>query len=240
MYLRDGLSEKSVKLLQNKIAVIEDVKDVKFIGKDEALKNMKKKLGASLELDDIGTNPLPDSFEINMLDYEKIPAAAERIRSLEGVEDVRYGEDIAKNLISLNHAVRAAGFIIVLSLIAATVFIVSNTIRITVYARRREISIMQLVGAENWFIRWPFVIEGILHGLIGSLVAAAILMSAYSKFLPNMLSALPFLTMVKPSSLFLRIFFMLVGTGVLVGVAGSWISVNKYLKNFVSRTKYYV
>ncbi len=240
VYLRDGLSEKSVKLLQNKIAVIEDVKDVKFIGKDEALKNMKKKLGASLELDDIGTNPLPDSFEINMLDYEKIPAAAERIRSLEGVEDVRYGEDIAKNLISLNHAVRAAGFIIVLSLIAATVFIVSNTIRITVYARRREISIMQLVGAENWFIRWPFVIEGILHGLIGSLVAAAILMSAYSKFLPNMLSALPFLTMVKPSSLFLRIFFMLVGTGVLVGVAGSWISVNKYLKNFVSRTKYYV
>lgn len=240
VYLRDGLSEKSVKLLQNKIAVIEDVKDVKFIGKDEALKNMKKKLGASLELDDIGTNPLPDSFEINMLDYEKIPAAAERIRSLEGVEDVRYGEDIAKNLISLNHAVRAAGFIIVLSLIAATVFIVSNTIRITVYARRREISIMQLVGAENWFIRWPFVIEGILHGLIGSLVAAAILMSAYSKFLPNMLSALPFLTMVKPSSLFFRIFFMLVGTGVLVGVAGSWISVNKYLKNFVSRTKYYV
>lgn len=240
VYLKEGLEKDDIKLLQNRIAVIDDVKSVRFISKDEALRNMKKKLGASVEVDDIGSNPLPDAFEVTMLDYEKIPDAAERIRKNEGVDEVKYGDDIAKNLISLNHAVRAAGVIIVLALIAATVFIVSNTIRITVYARRKEIAIMQLVGADNWFIRWPFVIEGILYGLIGSLSAAVILLVSYSNFLPEMLKALPFMALVKPSSLFLRISFMLVLTGVLVGVAGSWISVNKYLKNFVSRTKYYV
>lgn len=240
VYLKEGLEKDDIKLLQNRIAVIDDVKSVRFISKDEALRNMKKKLGASVEVDDIGSNPLPDAFEVTMLDYEKIPDAAERIRENEGIDEVKYGDDIAKNLISLNHAVRAAGVIIVLALIAATVFIVSNTIRITVYARRKEIAIMQLVGADNWFIRWPFVIEGILYGLIGSLSAAVILLVSYSNFLPEMLKALPFMSLVKPSSLFLRISFMLVLTGVLVGVAGSWISVNKYLKNFVSRTKYYV
>ena len=135
---------------------------------------------------------------------------------------------------------RVAGVIIVISLIAATVFIVSNTIRITVYARRREISVMQLVGAENWFIRWPFVIEGILYGLIGSILASVILAAAYSAFLPHILQALPFLTLVKPSALIFRTSFMIISTGILVGLSGSWISVNKYLKNFVSRTKYYV
>lgn len=240
VYLEDGLSEAEVKLLQNRIAVIEDVKEVRFISKEEALANIRVKLGTSIEIEDIGTNPLPDSFEVTMIDYNKIENAANLIKENSGVDEVRFGEDITKNLLSLSAAVRVAGVIIVISLIAATVFIVSNTIRITVYARRREISVMQLVGAENWFIRWPFVIEGILYGLIGSILASIILAAAYSAFLPHILQALPFLTLVKPSALIFRTSFMIISTGILVGLSGSWISVNKYLKNFVSRTKYYV
>lgn len=240
VYLEDGLSEAEVKLLQNRIAVIEDVKEVRFISKEEALANIRAKLGTSIEIEDIGTNPLPDSFEVTMIDYNKIENAANLIKENSGVDEVRFGEDITKNLLSLSAAVRVAGVIIVISLIAATVFIVSNTIRITVYARRREISVMQLVGAENWFIRWPFVIEGILYGLIGSILASIILAAAYSAFLPHILQALPFLTLVKPSALIFRTSFMIISTGILVGLSGSWISVNKYLKNFVSRTKYYV
>ncbi len=240
VYLEDGLSEAEVKLLQNRIAVIEDVKEVRFISKEEALANIRAKLGTSIEIEDIGTNPLPDSFEVTMIDYNKIENAANLIKENSGVDEVRFGEDITKNLLSLSAAVRVAGVIIVISLIAATVFIVSNTIRITVYARRREISVMQLVGAENWFIRWPFVIEGILYGLIGSILASVILAAAYSAFLPHILQALPFLTLVKPSALIFRTSFMIISTGILVGLSGSWISVNKYLKNFVSRTKYYV
>lgn len=240
VYLEDGLSEAEVKLLQNRIAVIEDVKEVRFISKEEALANIRVKLGTSIEIEDIGTNPLPDSFEVTMIDYNKIENAANLIKENSGVDEVRFGEDITKNLLSLSAAVRVAGVIIVISLIASTVFIVSNTIRITVYARRREISVMQLVGAENWFIRWPFVIEGILYGLIGSILASIILAAAYSAFLPHILQALPFLTLVKPSALIFRTSFMIISTGILVGLSGSWISVNKYLKNFVSRTKYYV
>lgn len=240
VFIDDGLQEEDIKILQNKIAVIPDVKDVKFISKDMALKKMRAKLGTALNLEDIGTNPLPDSFEVNMIDYEKISATAKQIERYDGISEVRYGEDITKNLLSLSKAVRLAGVIIVLSLIAATVFIVSNTIRITVYARRREISVMQLVGAANWFIRWPFVIEGILYGVVGSLAAILILSVAYNQFIPHIQQALPFLIMVKPSFLIVRVAEMLMFTGILVGVTGSWISVNKYLKNFVSRTKYYV
>lgn len=237
-YLEPNLDESSMKTLQNKIAVIPEVKDVKYISKDDALRKMRVKLGNRLELSDIGSNPLPDSFEINLTNYEKIPAAAELIKKNKGISEVRYGEDITKKLISLNKAVRVVGFIIVVSLISATIFIVSNTIRITVYARRREISIMQLVGASNWFIRWPFVIEGILYGLIGSGFAVLIIALAYSRFIPQINLALPFIVMVKPSVLILRMSYILVFTGAMVGIAGSWISVNKYLKNFVSRSKF--
>ena len=237
-YLEPDLDESSLKTLQNKIAIIPEIKDVKYISKDEALRKMRVKLGNRLEISDIGSNPLPDSFEINLTDYEKIPTTAEKIKENKEIAEVRYGENITKKLISLNKAVRIVGFIIVISLISATIFIVSNTIRITVYARRREISIMQLVGASNWFIRWPFVIEGILYGLIGSGIAVSILALAYSHFIPQINLALPFIIMVKPSVLVLRMAHILVFTGVAVGLVGSWISVNKYLKNFVSRSKF--
>jgi len=238
-YIEPGLSEQDVKILQNKIAVIPEVKGVKFISKEEALQKMRAKLGNRLELSDIGSNPLPDAFEVNLTDYEKIPNVADKIKENKSVTEVRYGEDITRKLLSLNKAVRIVGFIIVFSLIAATIFIVSNTIRITVYARRREISIMQLVGASNWFIRWPFVIEGILYGLIGSLLATAVLALAYVHFIPQINLALPFIIIVKPSVLITRMACMLIFTGVTVGLIGSWISVNKYLKNFVSRSKFY-
>ncbi len=239
VYIADDLPEGDIKTLQNKIAVIPEVKDVKFISKADALKRMRAKLGNRLELSDIGTNPLPDSFEVNLVDYEKIPQVAEKIKNNQGIAEVRYGENITRKLLSLNKAVRVAGLIIVFSLVAATIFIVSNTIRITVYARRREIGIMQLVGASNWFIRWPFVIEGVIYGLVGSLVAILALSAAYAKFIPQIHLAMPFIVMVKPSFLIPRMLCMLLFTGVFVGLTGSWISVNKYLKNFVSRSKHY-
>ena len=239
-YIRNGISKSDMKLLQNKIAVIKDVTDVKFISKDEALKNMRKKMGASLELEDIGENPLPDSFEIKIADYDKITEVADKIKLNSEIEDVKYGEDITKNLLSINKAVKTGGTLIILALMAATVFIVSNTIRITVYARRREIAVMQLVGATNWFIRWPFVLEGILYGFFGAISALIILSIAYSNFIPHILQALPFLTLVKPENLTFRLFFILMITGIFVGTVGSWISANKYLKNFISRSKYNV
>ncbi len=236
VYISDDIKdENEIKALQNKIAVIPEVRRVLYISKDEALIKMRKKLGNRLEISDIGTNPLPNSFEVSLQNFDKIPQTAAAIEKFSGVSEVRYGENITNKLLSLNSAVRLTGFIIVFALILATIFIVSNTIRITVYARRREISIMQLVGAANWFIRWPFIIEGIVYGLLGSLTAIIVLALAYEKFIPQFNNAMPFIIMVKPDFLILRMAILLIFTGVFVGIAGSWFSVNKYLKNFVSR-----
>lgn len=239
VYLQDHLADEDIQVLKNRIAVMPQVKSVKFVSADDALQVLRLKLGTQLELDDIGENPLPNSMEINLRDPEAIPQTAQSLKQYEGVDEVRYGENITRKLLSLNRAVRIAGFIIIVALMFATILIVSNTIRLTVYARRREISIMQLVGAANWFIRWPFILEGIAYGLTGSIAAVIVIAFAYIKFIPQIHQTMPFLMMVKPAFLIVRLSQVLIFTGVFVGMAGSWISVNKYLKNFVSRSKYY-
>lgn len=236
VYIKDDLTdEQQISELQNRIAVLSEVEHVAYISKEDALLRMRKRLGKKLALSELGANPFPNSFEVKLKDPEKIPLVASKIEKFSGVEEVKYGDNITGKLFSLNRAVRATGMIVVLSLIAATLFIVSNTIRITVYARRREISIMQMVGASNWFIRWPFVIEGIIYGLFGALTAALVLTLAYNKFIFQFNLAIPFIVMVKPSFLLPRVLSMTIFTGLAVGIAGSWFSVNKYLKNFVSR-----
>jgi len=137
---------------------------------------------------------------------------------------------VASKILTVNRAIHYVGLLILAALFLSTIFIVSNTIRLTVFARRKEIGVMQLVGAANWFIRWPFILEGVLQGLIGAVIAFFLLKISYFYYIPQVRGALPFLIVVDEKPLFGVIAFALIGTGIFVGAMGSVISINKFLR----------
>jgi len=230
VYLSDGMDEKQIGVLKSSLETTPHIDKIRFISREEALKNMKERLKNQFEISDIGKNPLPNSFEVIVNEPDRIPKVAAIIKTYPGVEKVRYGEKIAGKLLVINRAVHWIGIIIVLALFLSTLFIVSNTIRLTVFARRREIAVMQLVGAANWFIRWPFIMEGVLQGFLGALFSILLIKLIYAYFMPRIETALPFLTMVPFNSLFSTVTLILLGTGIFVGAVGSLISVNRFLR----------
>ncbi|MGV8119375.1 MAG: permease-like cell division protein FtsX [Candidatus Xenobiia bacterium LiM19] len=230
VYLSDGMNDRQIGILKSSLETTPHIDKIRFISKEEALKNMKERLKNQFEISDIGKNPLPNSFEVIVTEPDKIPKVAAIIKTYPGVDKVRYGEKIAGKLLVINRAVHWIGIIIVLALFLSTLFIVSNTIRLTVFARRREIAVMQLVGAANWFIRWPFIMEGVLQGFLGALISILLIKLIYAYFMPKIETALPFLTMVPFNSLFSTVSLILLGTGIFVGSVGSLISVNRFLK----------
>jgi len=230
VYISEGMNEKQIGILKSSLDTTPHIDKIKFISKDEALKLMKERLKNQFEISDIGKNPLPNSFEVIVTEPDKIPKVAAMIKTYPGVDKVRYGEKIAGKLLVINRAVHWIGMIIILALFLSTMFIVSNTIRLTVFARRREIAVMQLVGAANWFIRWPFIMEGVLQGFLGALISILLIRLIYSYFMPKIETALPFLTMVSFNSLFTTVSLIILGTGIFVGATGSLISVNRFLR----------
>ncbi|MHC9537950.1 MAG: permease-like cell division protein FtsX [Vulcanimicrobiota bacterium] len=230
VYLDDGMNEKQTGVLKSSLETTPHIDKIRFVSKEEALRNMKERLKNQFEISDIGKNPLPNSFEVIVTEPDKIPKVAAIIKTYPGVDKVRYGEKIAGKLLVINRAVHWIGIVIVLALFLSTLFIVSNTIRLTVFARRREIAVMQLVGAANWFIRWPFIMEGVLQGFLGALISILLIKLNYAYFMPRIEAALPFLTMVPFNSLFSTVSLILLGTGIFVGAVGSLISVNRFLK----------
>ncbi len=230
VYISDGMNDKQIGVLKSSLETTPHIDKIRFISKDEALKIMKERLKNQFEISDIGKNPLPNSFEVIVNKPDKIPNVAAVIKTYPGVDKVRYGEKIAGKLLVINRAVHWIGILIILTLFLSTLFIVSNTIRLTVFARRREITVMQLVGAANWFIRWPFIMEGVLQGFLGALISLLLIKLIYTYFIPRIETALPFLTMVSFNSLFSMVSIILLGTGIFVGATGSLISVNRFLK----------
>lgn len=229
-YLSEDVTEKQIRVLKSSLETTPHVVNVIFISKEMALNRLRVKMKNQLEISDIGKNPLPDSFEIKVDEPDKIPQVATILKNMPGIEKVRYGERIANKLITVNRAIHWVGFIIIAALLISTIFIVSNTIRLTVFARRKEIEVMQLVGAANWFIRWPFILEGILQGFLGSLISLIILEGVYAYFIPKFKAAMPFFIMVSPEIAFNTVNISLLGTGIFVGAVGSLISVNKFLR----------
>jgi len=175
-------------------------------------------------------NPLPDKFRIKVGVPEEVPAVAASVRRLRGIHNVVYGQTIVQRLLRLGVVLRRIGIGVIVVFLAVAGIIISNTIRLTVFARRREISIMQLVGATNLYIRIPFICEGLLDGLIGSLLAVAILAIARATLWPRLLEALPWITLnvtsLDPTVLVAEL--LLVGGA--VGVIASWISVGRHLR----------
>ena len=157
------------------------------------------------------------------------PSAPSQLQQLPGVETAKFGQEVVTHLFQLTRVLRIGGVLLIALLAVATLFIISNTIRITVFARRREVNIMKYVGATDWFIRWPFLLEGMLMGLIGGGIASAVLYQGYNAILVRIYATLAFFPMLPtwPTMGYLCGVLLIVGT--LIGALGSSISLRKFL-----------
>lgn len=231
-YLLDGLTAEETKEVEKITREISTVARVEYVSKAQALKTLQERLGDQKKiLDALGdSNPLPNYFLVTVKNSSDVKRTAEVIAEVYGVEEVKYGQDVATNLFELTHLVRVFGLILMAILALATVFIISNTIRLTVFARRKEIAIMKYVGATDSFIRWPFVLEGILLGFIGGSVSAIILRSFYSAMTEKIYATLAFLPLIEQFPFMNYLSLFLIVSGMLVGILGSTISLKKFLE----------
>lgn len=180
VYLKDGMNKTQIDALQKQIEKIDGVKDVAFEDRETALKKMKASWKENGHLlDGLETNPLPDSFVVVLKNLSYSKPVVSSLQKLPGVEEVKYYQDIITKLTDVTQFIRTMGFSVIAVLIGVSTFIIANTIKLAVAARRREINIMKYVGATNWFIRWPFLVEGTLLGLLGAFVAALIVFLMY-------------------------------------------------------------
>ncbi len=218
-----------------------DPKQTRFVSKDEALRQTAQRLGlhlpqsepevaADLLAELLGRNPLPNSFRVKTGDPQDIPAVAAQAEKIPGVAEVRYGQQVTEKLLTLAEGTKIAGLLVGLIMTGATLLIIGTTIRLTIYARRREIRIMQLVGATNWFIGIPFVIEGVWQGLGGALVAVAVLLPGYTYVQAYIDQNLEFLSLLYSPSILILFALVILGCGILFGALGSAISLRRYLQ----------
>lgn len=217
------------KLLKNTHHVV----NVQYVSKQEALqsldqefKNSNMDLQQSLE----GNNPLPDSFKLTVDKAENIEKIAGLLSKQPAVESVKYGQDIVHNVVKFNQSATVVGAIIVLTMILATLFLINITIQLTVTNRHDEIQIMKLVGSKNNFIRFPFFLEGMILGFLGSLVAGIFVYWGYERVYAYIYSNIPFLPLFNNDYMMQLLIFANVFLGIILGALGSSVAVRKHLK----------
>jgi len=230
VYLEDNISKAELNNLKSNITSIDEIKEVKFVSKEEAYQRLSEDLGEQKDiLSAIEVNPLPASFEIQVKDPKVIEQIANRVAEFKKVEEVEYGRETAEKLLNFTYIFRRAGMLVLAFLVFASILIISNIIKITVYARRNEIEIMSLAGATSWFIKWPFIIEGFLQGFISAIFSTIILYNFYFFAVNKVHQAIPFLPLVVDNIDLLPVGIAIVLLGSLVGILGSMFSVGKYL-----------
>ena len=232
VYLKDGLTTDQVMTVGKKLKALPDLKEIKFTNKDQAMAEFKNRLGDQQGiLDAINGNPLPSSYSTSFATPASLKNAVNIVSKYQEVDSVQYGQDIIEQLYKVAQVIRIGGMILIVFLAGAELFIISNTIRLTVFARRREIQIMKYVGATNGFIRWPFIFEGMIIGFLGSGLASFILWEGYKMVLMEMTKAgLVFIPMISLWPFIGYITVMLLAAGVIIGILGSTISLRKYMK----------
>lgn len=232
VYLQDNQSDRDMREIGTRITKLPGVTEVTFITKDEALAKFKERLGDQQSLlAALGdTNPLPYSFEVKVDKPERVKQVAQATGQMKGVENAKFGEKVVEQLFTLTKWIRVVGLILIVFLALAALFIIANTIRITVFARRKEIGIMKYVGATDAFIRWPFLIEGMILGFGGALIAVLLLVKTYGLLAEQIYANLVFLPLIPQYPFLTHLSILLLAVGTAIGALGSTISLKRFMK----------
>ena len=233
VYLKKEVTEEEKIEIQNDLKTMDNVDNYKLKTKEEWKAEMKKESDTlNTTLDYLEENPLLDSVIVTVKDVKDLKTTAERLRNYDYVSSAEYGEGMVENIIGLFDAISYGTIIMVVALVCVTAFLIANTIKLTIFSRKTEIEIMRLVGASNTAIKLPFVFEGFILGVLGSLIPVALSIYGYT-ILYNHTGGYVFtkiITLVKPFPFVLYVSLILLGIGSVVGMLGSWWAVRKHLK----------
>lgn len=230
IYLKDNLSEKDREILKNKISTMEGVKEVRYVSKDEAWKRFKESFkGNKFILEIMGKNPLPDSFEVKIDNPGYVESLANSMLNLPGVRDIDVPLEIARKVDRLISWIEFGGILIVGVFIVVSLFVISNVIRLSFVSRTKELEIMQLVGATGFFIKGPFILEGILCGFLGGILGVIVFNILVFLFKNYVLTSFPLFSGFSSCDT-INLSLSLILFGMIVGGIGSVIFLERHLK----------
>jgi cell division transport system permease protein len=230
IYLADRVDDKQGRAIAEVIGADPRVSGVSYIPKAEGLKELQDRLRGQIDTSLLTMNPLPNAIRVHVKNPDNVPAVAQSVGKMSGVANVVYEQDVVAKVLRLTETIGKLGLIMILVLVFAAAVIISNTIRLTVFARRREIAIMQLVGATNMYVRAPFMAEGFIAGTLGALLAIVILLVVQAELLPKVFTTLSFIPFNTARVDEVRLMLELLAAGAVVGVVGAWVSVSRYLR----------
>ena len=232
VYMQDSATAQELTATRDRLSKLPGVVKVTAITKQQAMARFKERLGDQGQLlNALGKdNPFPNSFDVQVDKAENIKKVSGAISQIPKVETAKFGQEVVEHLFQLTRILRFGGIVLVVFLSMATLFIISNTIRLTVFARRKEVVIMKYVGATDWFIRWPFLLEGMTLGFFGAVIALLLLNGVYGALLSRIHATLAFLPLLPATPLmyYVSLFLVVAGTG--IGALGSYISLRKFLR----------
>lgn len=242
-YVSDEASQEDIQAVMATISNMEDVDTVSFTTKEQALENFSNSMTSNPEIIEQldGTNPLPASIDVELTDPQSVQAIAQSIEAdpeyvaisedpSNPGDSIKYGQGTVERLFQLTNYIRYIGIALIILLIFIALVFINNTIRLAILARRKEIAIMRLVGASNGFIRGPFLMEGAIHALIGSVLAVVIIQLLRMFAIPRLQDSLQFLSFDVTGTTYVLIYVALVGAGLIIGLIGSALAMRRYLK----------
>lgn len=233
VFLNDTVTEDGAKDIMAQLESNGSVTDIQFRTKEEAMKILKQRWGEnSYLLDTLGNNPLPNSILLSVDSMKTADRVTKKAESIDGVEDVKYYKETVEKLTRVTGLLQTGAIVIMLFLVIVSVVVVSNTIKLTVLARAREISIMKYIGATNWFIRGPLLVEGILIGMLASAFAAGLTFALYSRvstLVGKQLITIMSAPLVPAPYLALNLVLIFLAMGISIGACGSIISMRRFL-----------
>jgi cell division transport system permease protein len=229
-FMRTDQTAEQVSQAKAEIEKLPEVRSVDLVTKEKALEQFRATLSSEL-IDNLGgSNPLPDKLTVKAFKPDQVKLLADKVAQLPGVDKVQYGQGVVDKIIEFTHWVRWIGISMIGLLGLASIVLISITIKFTVFARRREVQIMKFVGATDWFIRWPFLMEGMVLGLVGAIISTVIVVYGYISLISYLHNHLAFIPVVNDPIFVRNLVLLLLGSGALIGSLGSMASLRKFLR----------
>ena len=231
-YIDDSLTRAQAQALESQIKAVPNVADIHFVTKEEALANFKANQERQDLFDNVESDTLRDRYEIHVVDIQLMQETVDQVKDIDGIAKVQASLEIADGFVMLRNVATALAIILVVMLVLISISIIANTIKLATFTRREEIAIMKMCGATNWFVRWPFLVEGMILGLTGGIIAffcqwviyGLIVKAIDQSDLLGIISTLPF------SSMSHWILLVFLAAGFVIGAGGSVMAIRKFLK----------
>ena len=232
IYLKDNITISQKSAIEKSLNGVAGVTSVTYEDKTDALQKVKKQFGPdskSLVQGFDKSNPFPTAYVVKVENPEIVSTVVKSVTGLKGIEKINDGREIVDKIINITNTIKVIGSVLFVILIGVSLFLIGNTIKLTVYSRKKEIGIMKFVGATDWFIRWPFIIEGMILGIAGALISTGVLYYAYKFIFEKYTSALLGITLMNPHIILSTTLWQFTLGGLIIGALGSSISIRKFL-----------